>query len=153
MLIARWAVKTAMIIGSTNRHNRSLFYTKTEHEQFRLTATIPANTGIWLGQYCKSSQSADGTDFAIPGTIDRATVSTIIVGHLALQVLTVRSYESDKIGKRTIALNQGQWDKLLTSIWPTNELVTHWPPPLTFTNDGKTSVGTLFYRWRFVAKQ
>lgn len=46
-LLSTWAVKTAMVLDSTNTRNRKLFYERTECENLRLTSTIPDRTTVW----------------------------------------------------------------------------------------------------------
>src|SRR5437867_1030127 len=94
VLLATWAVKTAMVLDSTNTRERSAFYTEAECEQLRLTSTIPAHTRVWIGRSALNGLHADGTDVGLNGPdgatkIATGNASTFIVGHLALQVFTV----------------------------------------------------------------
>jgi len=90
-LLSTWALKTAMVLDSTNTRERNPFYEKVECETLCLSSTIPARTRVWIGRSSLSGLHADGTDVGITlpdGTkIANGNVATLIVGHLAIQVL------------------------------------------------------------------
>jgi hypothetical protein len=147
--LALWAVKTAMVIEAITASHRTLCYSRTEREQLRTTFTIPARTDIWVGRYFAQGLATHGTDIGlnlpeIPN-VANACATTIIVGHLAIQVLTVhvRPEHSDRA---IAAVPQVALRQSLTPIWPTTRAVS-WPPPLSFTNSGGSSIGLLIWRW------
>lgn len=159
VLLATWAVKTAMVLDSTNTRERSTFYTKSECEQLRLTSAIPAHTRVWIGRSALNGLHADGTEVALNGPdgaskIATGNASTFIVGHLALQVFAVHSLPEHK-GKYadsvfdSVQSGPGPWNQLLVQIWPAHTRTVTWPPPLTFTGTGtRYHIGQLLYRWR-----
>lgn len=163
-LLVTWAVKTAMVLDSTNTRERTAFYSKSEGEQLRMTSAIPANTRVWIGRSALNGLHADGTDVGImaPGGTSRVAVgnaSTFIVGHLALQVFTVHPLPEHKDKYAESVFNDvpprpGPWSDLLVQIWPANGRIVTWPPPQTFTGTGtRYHIGQLLYRWRMGIKR
>ena len=145
-LLLTWAVKTAMVLDSTNTRERTAFYTRSECEQLRLTSAIPAHTRVWIGRSALNGLHADGTDvwiMARGGTsrIAIGNTSTFIVGHLALQVFAVHPLPEQKDKYAESVFNDvpprpGPWSALLIQIWPGNGRIVTWPPPQTFTGTG-----------------
>src|ERR1700733_7033605 len=93
-LVALWAVKTAMVVESVTRGTRDLAYTRTECERLRSASAIPERTSVWIGRYFGSQLGINGTDFWIDISekvrrIGHGWVTTIVVGHLAIQVVTI----------------------------------------------------------------
>lgn len=95
-LVSVWAQKTAMMMNSIKgRDAGKRFYTHHECEQLRLKRIIPNETRIWLGHYDAGGLGGFGTKFTVVAVelgmqrVARGTSSTIIVGHLALQIVTV----------------------------------------------------------------
>jgi hypothetical protein len=79
----------------------------------------------------------------------KASVSTFVIGHLVIQVVTVHhkpEHENDPAG--TVAIGDGEWDKLVLRIWPAGTLPVAWPPQATFANSGSSSILALQNRWR-----
>jgi hypothetical protein len=156
-LISIWAVKTIMVLESADE-TRTLFYTAAERQNMMSNETIPAATSIpalttiWIGRYFGNALHAGGTDFKIyPSDVipegGNGSVGTIIVGHLCIQVLTLRFSPKNGDGAVTVNPKKGRWDELLLCIWPATKSVT-WPPALNFTNTGDFSIATLMDRWR-----
>lgn len=152
--VAIWSMKTAMVVEQVNSRKRTPCYDQIEREELRLTSVIPIQTLMWLGRCSLRSLAAIGTDIwvdlpAIP-KVARGAVTTIIVGHLAIQVLTIHvraEHRHRNVDINTIHPKAGKWDKLLIPFhFPTRTI--QWPPPLTFTNDGAMSIARLMDRWR-----
>lgn len=159
VLLATWAVKTTMVLDSTNTRERSAFYTKDECEQLRLTSTISAHTRVWIGRSALNGLHADGTDVGLNGPdgatkIATGNASTFIVGHLALQVFAVHPLPEHKDKSPdsvfdSVQPGPGPWNNLLVQIWSAHTSIVTWPPPQTFTGTGtRYHIGQLLYRWR-----
>jgi hypothetical protein len=150
-LLAAWAMKTAMVSDSVNTRSRSLFYERSECEKLRLSYTIPERTSIWIGRYVGDGFSLDGTDIGITvpevPQVKKGHVTTILVGHFAIQVLAVRFLPEYKSTVKVMP-KTGQWDDLLLNIWPIGSRPVAWPPPLSFTKSGSLSIARLADRWR-----
>lgn len=153
-LLSAWVVKTAMVLDSTNTRKRKLFYDRTECENLRLSSTIPNRTRVWIGRSALGGLHADGTDVGIErpkGTkIAVGNATTIIVGHLALQVFAVHAFPQHQNESIEPSPSPGTpWDDLLVQIWPGRTHSVNWPPRLTFTRTGtRQHIGQLLYRWR-----
>ncbi|MHB8652539.1 MAG: hypothetical protein ACYDA9_01540 [Terriglobia bacterium] len=145
--VSLWALKTAMVLEGTKSRATAHFYQQADCEQLRLSSFIPAppRTRIWLGRFSGSELLATGTDIwrnlgEVPKALHGLT-STIIVGHLAIQVLSVNKAVQ-------IGCKMGRWNELLIDVWPLAGSAM-WPPTLTFSNDGGSlSIIRLCDRWK-----
>jgi hypothetical protein len=151
--LALWAVMKAMVLDAVNAKNRGHFFTQNECEALRLHRRIPGKTVVQIGAYVRKGYSADGTivwlDFPNAPKAAKASVSTFVIGHLVIQVVTVHhepEHENARVG--TVAIGDGEWDKLLLPIWPVGTGPATWPPQATFGNSGPSSIATLQNRWR-----
>jgi hypothetical protein len=149
--ISLWAVKTAMVEEGMGIKPRKHFYQRQECDNFHRSSTIPGMTRIWIGRFSGSELYANGTDIGlrVKGSSEllHGCITTIIVGHVILQVFSVHiPTENHKIQLRTIACARGPWTSLTSCIWPTSARVS-WPPPLSFTLTGPLSFNSLTYRW------
>jgi hypothetical protein len=150
--LAAWTMKTAMVLDAINSA-RLPFYQATERSLLRTNSTVPSGTTVWLGRHSGSSFHAGGTDVWLDqGEISKAArgcVTTIVVGHLAIQSFTVHAlrpeYRDQPI--ETIVIKPGPWNELLCQVWPSGGTVS-WPPVRTFTTGGRSSIAALMDRWR-----
>ncbi len=149
--LARWAVLKAMVIEAVNRQ-RTLFYDDSERLGLKPPSPfLPVGTMVWIGRYSRKGFHAGGTD--IWGDIDgtpkamHGAVTSIVVGHLVIQVLT--AHVIPKFGGNPVRpkCKPGAWDASLLNIWPIFGSV-RWPPPLSFTHGGSDSLGILLNRWK-----
>jgi len=151
--LALWAVEKAMVLDAVNAKNRGHFFTRNECEALRLHRRIPDKTVVQIGAYGRSGYSADGTivwlDFPNAPKAAKASVSTFVMGHLVIQVVTVHHEpEHENARVQGVTIRDGEWDKLLLPIWPVGTRPMTWPPQATFSNSGASSIATLQNRWR-----
>ena len=151
--LALWAVMKAMVLDGVNAKNRGHFFTRNECESLRLDRRIPDKTVVQVGAYLRSGYSADGTivwfDFPNVPKAAKASVSTFVIGYLVMQVVTVHhepGHENAPV--QGVMIRDGDWDKLLSRIWPIGTQSVTWPPQATFSNSGSSSIVTLQNRWR-----
>lgn len=152
--VAIWCMKTAMVVEQVEARKRTPCYNQIEREELRSTSAIPIQTLMWLGRCSLRSLAAIGTDVWVDladiPKVAKGAVTTIVVGHLAIQVLTIHvraEHRHRNVNINTIHPKAGQWDKLLIPFhFPTRTI--QWPPPLTFANGGATSIAALMDRWR-----
>src|SRR5215467_1236132 len=120
--LALWTIKTAMVLDSINKRDRSAFYERGACENLRQASTIPTKATVWAGRYYGSGLGAFGTDvwLCLPnGTrAARAYSTTIIVGHLALQALVIRRLPGHEQTSLSADSKLGPWDGLLIQVWP-----------------------------------
>jgi hypothetical protein len=150
--VSVWAIKTAIVLEAINRRTRLTCYTQHECEQLRLHSSIPTRSLGWLGRFAASGLVATGTDIWLDiGGVSRAAhgcVTTIVVGHLALQFLTVHfpaKYDGEPL---SINCLDGPWNDLLVDLWPIRNSAA-WPPKLSFTNGGARPYISLRDRWKY----
>jgi hypothetical protein len=153
-LLSAWTMKTAMVFDSVNRRTRTSFYERDECKNLRLTRSIPDRVHIWMGRSSISTGlAAIGTDLSIVMSdglqVGMGCATTLVVGHLALQVLAMHIF-SEHTDKNIGEINPkpGRWNEMLSTIWPIGGRSVAWPPPVTFTNSGESSIATLMDRWR-----
>jgi hypothetical protein len=156
-LLAVWALKTAIVTDSTNKTTRNLFYEKEEREELRTDYTMPQRTKVWIGRAARSSLAAIGTDIwldLLPSRkVAKGSVTTIVVGHLAIQVLSIHVLPKYVVSEAAITAVQpkpGRWDESLVPVWPIGSRPAAWPPKLTFDtlHGGATSIAALVDRWK-----
>jgi len=88
-------------------------------------------------------------DFPNSPKAAKGSVSTFVIGHLVVQVVTVHHEpERENVPVVTVSIGDGEWDKLLLRIWPAGTLPVAWPPQAMFANSGSSSILTLQNRWR-----
>lgn len=150
LLLSLWAVKVAMVLDSVEENSKK-FYLKTDCENLRNNKDIPPGTTIWMGRYFGRSLHTGGVNFtALDKSVPVADCSTmaIVVGHLVLEVFSIRYRPEYRNRIVRIEPHQGRWNELLVPIWPTTSDHASWPPPLSFTNSGPSSIGGLITRWK-----
>jgi hypothetical protein len=151
-MVARWAVKTAMVLDSVEEHRR--FYTNDECQLFKTHDRIPLATLVWLGRYSGNSLDGSGAtvwfDVNIPHVQAalKGHIATILLGHLILQVLGIFTPPL-YAGQKDFVLNPTRgthfWNPLLVSIWPGNTRTIDWPPQ---ASHDRSLYWELHNRWR-----
>jgi hypothetical protein len=150
--ISAWTVKTAMVLDSTTMGVKPLFYTQRERDDIRLSSKIPPKTYVWLARYLGRNTISCGsleTKHRGPFGAYHGRISTLIIGSLALQVMTVHSPIADN-SHEPIRIDPipGPWDEMLVISWPATWRI-YWPPILAF-DDSKTIINrdSLADRWQ-----
>jgi hypothetical protein len=148
-----------MVLDSTTiDKKRPLFYSRAERLALGKNLEIPRGTAVWLGRSLIPHLRANSTGayYMIhkPIHVHRSKephpghVSTIVVGNLALQVLTVNAPAEYSDGGVVVKPSPGPWDHLLIGIWPPSRQ-QYWPPPLAFdTHIPMLHIGLLTNRWK-----
>jgi hypothetical protein len=137
--IARWAVKTAMIVEYMAKPEQRYFM-QVERSSVMNGAVLSRYLGahVWLGRYDSKNDGVLGLAASMTSEdrIPRAHISTFAVGRFVVQTLVERS----SIGRAIVAARPGPWDRLLIPIWPPLPLLHRtrmpWPPPLFITARG-----------------
>ena len=116
-------------------HDRQLFYTDEERRLFRSMGSNPLpapGSAVWLGRF------AHGTDLRVNfvtvgtdgGSIEsgdlQAYTTTMVFGHVALQIVTIKNHQPALQGSVVHPRNRN-WRDALLRIWPTKADV-RWPP-------------------------
>jgi hypothetical protein len=148
--LTRWAILKAMVVDKVNE-DRPAFYFPEEKEQIRSGAPISIGTVAWLGRLSSKSFHVGGTDIwrtvaEVPKAI-HAAITTLIMGHLVIQVMTAHILAEFGNGPRGLDYNEGEWDIKLLELWPATDLI-RWPPDSSFTLRGTDSIVTLLNRWK-----
>lgn len=108
--------------------------------------TLPSPTWIWIGRQMHSQSAASiGRRLLQPEAASEGYAITLAVGHLVLQVLTVRLLAGlQPQGMRLRDTRRG-WGSKLVSLWP-HVPGFDWPPKRSFSAGG-TSIDDLSKRF------
>jgi len=140
--IVRWAITKAMVQDAMDTRNRSLFYTEPERAALRSNTRLPVYTNVWLGRSSLKTLACDGFDLgvdiddgtAVPEMAD-GCVTTIVVGHLAIQIATF--HVPDKYTGRPFGIRhaiQAPWEHILVPLLASEGSV-NWPPRFSLIGD------------------
>jgi hypothetical protein len=156
-LICEWGVKTSMVSDSMKgRKAPNRFYRKEECIALKEANEIPSRSMIWIGGLDEPNHlNNSGTDFSLMGQdgskIARASVSTFVAGHFAIQILTVHPIEGHT-AQIQVPSKPGDWDNMLIPVWPIQSPTVAWPPKVSFTNGGLLGIAHLMDRLRLGEK-
>jgi len=150
-LLTRWAVLKAMVIDGSSA-KRIPFYKQCERTGLKPPSSfIPVGTHAWIGRFSAKAFHAGLTDTfgqidGTPGAF-HGCVTTIIVGHLAIQIVTMHVIPMFATLRLRPKYKPGAWDVSLSDIWPVfGDSI--WPPSLPFTLDGTNRIKLLTDRWK-----
>ena len=111
------------------------FYAAADRKQFFTWRTPPSDSLIWIGRYEGYALFVENHRLSNPGIPDVLTegsVTTFAIGRLVLQTFTAKRGFRGEGHRINVARKEGEWDRLLTQIWPVRDQVIRWPPPLSF---------------------
>jgi|SRR5271169_2007089 len=151
-LLTRWAILKAMVLDGSSK-SRGPFYSESERTDMKPPSrSIPIGTHAWIGRLSLKSFHAGLTDtFGEIGNIPRAfhgCVTTIIVGHLTIQVVTLHVLPMFATMNPLPVYKPGAWDLNLLDIWPAFG-EERWPPRSSFELKGTTHhIALLINRWK-----
>jgi hypothetical protein len=151
--ISVWALKTAMVSEASKPQHIVRCYQQVDCENLREHSRIPPMTRVWLGRFGGYGLGLSGTDVwptagaRFPDS--QGCVTTILVGHLAIQVLTIYIPEREQVAQISIRCESpGPWEELLVDSWPASGTIS-WPPVLSFTESaGPLFLPRLHARWK-----
>lgn len=150
--LVRWATLKAMVVDGSSK-KRIPFYSKSERLGMKPPSRcLPVGTLTWIGRLSVKAFHVGLTDsFGVIDNIPKAfhgCVTTIIVGHLVIQVLTTHVLPMFATMGLRPNCNAGAWDVNLLEIWPVFG-EKHWPPSSAFTLDGTIHhIGGLINRYK-----
>jgi hypothetical protein len=151
-LLARWAILKAMVIEAANRE-KAPFYDREERFGLKPPSSLfPVRTSVWIGRLSSKNFHAGGTELwrqegGIVGAV-HGCVTTIVVGHLVIQLLTVHSLVIFATRPLTFECIAGAWPENLLDIWPVFG-TRQWPPRLAFDlSRGQDGIKTLVDKWK-----
>ena len=134
LTVATWVLKTAMVFECTKAD--SAFYSTADRRHLYTWRTPPPDTFVWIGRYVNSHALFVENHYlsnAKPtGALSEGCVTTFAIGRLIMQSFTARRRPNAEGKRITVHPKRGEWDRLLTQVWPTADQVVRWPPPLHF---------------------
>jgi hypothetical protein len=150
-VISAWSIKMGMVLEAIDRQRWKVYSTE-ERLALKSERVIPERSLIWLGCFSGKGFYVGGTDVQLDvGAITKAAdgcVTTLIVGRVAIQVLTVH-YTPQFTGRQFInCIANLPWDRFLVDIWPPKDRAI-WPPPESLTHSGQSHFIKLRDRWRY----
>ena len=132
-ILTRWSMKTAMVFESLG-DQRQPYYLQSERDAVRAGELPRGYNAVWVGRcvefngfFCKASDLFDHPD---PSSRQaRGYVTTLGIGSLALQVLSVRLSEGIEVPTDiTISLEGRPWNAIGQEIWPGQWETLPWAP-------------------------
>jgi hypothetical protein len=130
--IALWTVKTTMVLEAFRPKGEEWYFQPVDRHALRETAKIPDRTIVYVARYVgRWPLSSHGGDF---GPVINGThgvwgfAATLTLGCLAIHVMNRRI---DKMRSK-----RGPWEQTIRQVWPLVTGVVHWPPPVSFVDDG-----------------
>jgi hypothetical protein len=86
--------------------------------------------------------------FSDQSRIGIGNATTIVVGHLAVQIFVMR-INAERTGRNSdVQPKLDNWHRMLVPIWPIGRQSVMWPAEVTFTGSGSRSIATLMDRGR-----
>jgi hypothetical protein len=152
-LLTRWAILKAMVLDGANPKKRIPFYSESERMAMKPPLrSLPVGTIVWIGRLSVKGFHAElGDTFGKINNIPKAfhgCVTTIIVGHLVIQVMTMHVLAMFATTRIRPESKPGAWDINLLEIWPVFGNKS-WPPTFSFALEGTTNhIGTLVNRFK-----
>jgi hypothetical protein len=142
-LLAAWAYKMAMLLEIAHPDTKSPFFTPEERKLFRQTTQAHSLVRVFLSRYEYGQRPAHALTplhtFTQRGG-ERKTfelkISTITAGHLAMQVMSVRSPATGQLVPASELEFEllGKAKHAIMRIWPTAPESLTWPPAATMTH-------------------
>ena len=134
-LLARWIVKTAMVLEHTGAAVRKKFFLQTEHSDVRADARLPSNSFIWLAHVADPSLAAWASEDDFTFRFDDhpsaesgvGYTSTFAAGAFAFQLLCLRPHPLISPSTELDFTNEAGWEGYSVRIWPVLDPVA-WPP-------------------------
>jgi hypothetical protein len=140
-LVARWAVKTAIVFECTNP-TKQWFYSVGERRGV-MAQMAPEDTLVWLGRCAHTDSSyAEGKRLLDVIPADKSPLSegyatTFCLGRLVMQVVTLHRKPGREGIKTTVQARPGPWKESLIQVWPPTR-GARWPPRVSFSESGPT---------------
>ena len=134
--VARWAVKTAMVVESAIP-SQFWFFSESDRHRFRRMQAMPRGTQVWLARVTEheslfgSGHTNRGPKLS-PVPLEQSHTATMAFGPLVLQVHTVRAASSVSMMYNVRgAPGRRQWDNHSLQLWPLVAVPTQWPPSVS----------------------
>ena len=113
---------------------------------------MPHGIEVVIGHFTGRSLDAGGSDFTAMGTdqklVARGHVFTMMVGHVVMQVISMRVEPHAQDKTIRIASSPGPWSSTLIQMWPKVYKKVDWPPAESFsTVNGLYHYGNFKFRW------
>jgi hypothetical protein len=136
-LIARWALKTAILLRFTRERADP---PSDERTSWVMTnSSPPPQTGVWLGAYGGSAQAhvhlarhALDPPQGLSIRAFHAELAILNLGRLAVLVLDIPNADRDVL----IGTYEPTFERFTVKLWPRLGYNVRWPPVLGLTDDG-----------------
>jgi len=143
--ITLWAVKTAMVLEALRSANEGWFYQPSDRHALRELGTPPEFTRTWIARFAGDSpltSNIAGFGPSVNGaTAIWGSCSTLTLGHLALQVVSLRA-------DLPVLCDRVPWAATTVCVWPVDGRTVWWPPPISLGDDGTPNLVDFWTRWK-----
>jgi hypothetical protein len=134
LALSAWTTKTAMVYECVG--GKAPFYSTADREHLLTWSTPPPNSLIWIGRFEDSYslfvENHYLSNLGNANILSEGCVTTFAMGRLVIQIFTARRGPHGEGQSINVARKEGEWERLLIQIWPVQEQVVRWPPPLSF---------------------
>ena len=148
-LLAAWAYKMAMLLEVSHPNASPEFFTPVaERLRFRQTASAPWRVRVFVGRYDFAHRLAHAT--ILRQTFAQRAfylqLATLTAGHLAMQVMSVRSVASNNL----VSADQMNYEfrgaarETVVPIWPPVPGYLEWPPARTMSDQDIEDVASMW---------
>jgi len=142
-------MKTVMVNECLLPKAQEKFYSQAERAALMNDAALPTGTRVFLARYVGGLapflESYDLPERKEQGVTMSGHVATLVVGALAMQVVTIRHDEAR--ARVMIPIQPGPWHLTTIQIHPQVATRVMWPPPLSATNSGPVPLVDLSRRF------
>jgi len=137
-----WAVKTAMVLEAINGPERCLYSDLERCLLSHKRDQVPPFTFVWIAKWIDSAgPSSISRILSRATTPDRATVTTLAFGCLAIQVLKVVPRATlDPAMNITMEQREGPWEQVALQVWPQRRDPVSWPTLMGLQGEGGLDV-------------
>ena len=149
--LARWAFKTVIVLEGTKERSMKRYFESGLGPTLRTDGLILGRTMIWIGRSSESGLYARASDvrYNVDGQnlSAEATVATMVVGRVVLQVVSAvfpAEKDAEAVG---IPLYVDNWEQVLATIWPASRVFT-WPPMESIGSGGRFPLDRVADRWK-----
>ena len=147
-LLAAWAYKMAMLLEVSHPNASAEFFTPVDERlRFRQTASVPPRVRVFVGSYDFAQRLAHAT--ILRQTFAERTfylqLATLTAGHLAMQVMSVRSVASNNLvsAEQMNCEFRGPARETVVRIWPPVPGCLEWPPARTMSHQDVDDVASM----------
>ena len=147
LLIARWAVKTAMVSEFTDQA-QNIYFLPHERKHFSKWLLPPDDVWVWLAHSLLRPQVHTFPIYLhhknSPSRRPAVYAFSFSAGHFLVQVFAYRRRDWQE--RNRLNLGDGPFEGGLIPIWPPRKEAVSWPPPIAISDSSLNDFENRFFR-------